>query len=84
MTVFRLKIVFLVIVLCFFSGCTAIGPQSIENDRFEYSGAIAESWKKMMLLNIVKLRYGDTPIFLEIGSIVNQYTLETELAQLDN
>jgi hypothetical protein len=51
----------------------------VENDRFDYSNSIAESWKKMMLLNIVKLRYGDTPIFLEVGSIVNQYSLETEL-----
>jgi hypothetical protein len=60
-------------------GCTAIGPATIARDRFEYSTAIAESWKEMMLLNIVKLRYGDTPVFLEVGSIVNQYTLEREL-----
>lgn len=60
-------------------GCGAIGPSSIERDRFEYSSAVAESWKEMMLLNIVKLRYGDTPIFMEIGSIVNQYTLERQV-----
>lgn len=61
------------------NGCTSIGPSSIERDRFEYSTAISESWKEMMLLNIVKLRYGDTPMFLEVGSVVNQYTLEREL-----
>ena len=60
-------------------GCTTIGPPELERDRFDYSAAIAESWKKVMLLNMVKLRYGDTPIFLEVGSIVNQYGLETEL-----
>lgn len=65
--------------LLLLSGCTAIGPSSIARDRFEYSTAVAESWKEMMLLNIVKLRYGDTPIFMEIGSIVNQYTLERQL-----
>jgi hypothetical protein len=61
------------------SGCANIGPSSVESDRFDYSNAIAGSWQKMMLLNIIKLRYGDTPIFLEVGSIVNQYSLETEV-----
>jgi hypothetical protein len=61
------------------TSCTSIGPSTIERDRFEYSTAIAESWKEMMLLNIIKLRYGDTPMFLEIGSVVSQYILEREL-----
>lgn len=61
------------------SGCASIGPSTIERDRFEYSTAMAESWKEMMLLNIVKIRYGDTPMFLEVGSVVNQYILEQEL-----
>ena len=65
--------------LIFVSGCANIGPSTITRDRFEYSTAIADSWKRMMLLNIVKLRYGDTPIFLETSSIVNQYLLETEV-----
>lgn len=72
----RFVIFVLVIML---SGCSAIGPATLEKDRFDYSSSIAESWKKMMLLNIIKLRYGDTPIFLEISSIVNQYSMETEL-----
>ncbi len=66
-------------LLILFSGCATIGPSTIEKDRFDYSSSIAESWKKMMLLNIIKLRYGDTPIFLEVSSIVNQYSLEREL-----
>lgn len=73
------RLILLVVLLPFLSGCASIGPSTVENDRFEYSSAIAESWKKMMLLNIVKLRYGDTPMFLEIGSIVNQYIMETEI-----
>jgi hypothetical protein len=30
-----------------------------------------------MLLNLVKLRYGDAPVFLEVSSIITQYSLET-------
>ena len=32
-----------------------------------------------MLLNIVKIRYGDTPVFLEVASVISQYSLEGEL-----
>jgi hypothetical protein len=33
-----------------------------------------------MLLNMVKLRYADAPVFLDVSSIINQYALETELS----
>lgn len=61
------------------SACTSIGPGSISRDQFSYTDSIGEAWKTQMLLNIVKLRYGDTPIFLEVSSIVNQYEIESEL-----
>jgi hypothetical protein len=32
-----------------------------------------------MLLNIIKIRYGDAPIFLDVASIINQYQLTTDL-----
>jgi hypothetical protein len=30
-----------------------------------------------MILNVVKVRYGDTPIFLDVASVISQYSLET-------
>lgn len=61
------------------SGCAAVGPSTIEPDRHAYTLSVGESWKRQMLLNIVKIRYGDAPIFLEVASIINQYALETEI-----
>jgi hypothetical protein len=59
------------------TGCKSIGPKTIPRDRFDYSSALAESWKNQMLLNIVKVRYLDLPIFLDVGQVVSGYTLET-------
>jgi hypothetical protein len=67
----------LALVVLAFSGCASVGPPTIARDRFDYVGAIGDSWKQQMLLNLVKVRYSDTPIFLDVASVINQYSLET-------
>ena len=64
------------LLLLLLSGCSHIGPQTVPRDRFDYNTAIADSWKAQTLLNIVKLRYADMPLFVEVASVVSGYTLE--------
>ena len=61
----------------FMTGCLhpTIGPKSIPRDRAAFGISIGESWQEQMLLNIVKMRYIDTPVFVGVGSIVMSYTL---------
>lgn len=61
--------------LCLAS-CKQIGPRSIVADRVAYNDAIATSWKEQTLLNIVRLRYSDTPFFLDVAQVVGGYQVE--------
>jgi hypothetical protein len=68
-----------IIAVVLFSGCTAMGPQTIDRDRFDYVSAISESLKRQTLLNLLKTRYQDVPVFLDIASVINQYAMERQL-----
>jgi hypothetical protein len=54
-----------------------MGPGTVAVDRFDYGTAIAESWKQQTLLNIVKLRYMDLPVFMDVASVVSGYSMQT-------
>lgn len=78
MTRFQKWIVIL-LVIPILVGCTSFGAKSIERDKADYTDAIAESMKVQMLQNIVKMRFGDMPLFLDVKSVIKSYTLEYEL-----
>lgn len=62
------------------SGCVrGLGPSVLHHERFDYNQQVVRSNNEQMLLNLVRLRYNDTPLFLELGTIVAQYALETRV-----
>ena len=40
---------------------------------------ISESCKRQTLLNMVKTRYQDVPVYMDIASVISQYTLESKI-----
>jgi hypothetical protein len=65
---------FLMIAVALFliSGCAAQGAKRIQADRFDYNAAIAQSTREQMLLNIVRSRYLEVPVFLTVSSVLTQ------------
>jgi hypothetical protein len=60
-------------------GCASIGARKIEPDRSAFTNAIGDSWKSQMLLNLVKMRYNDAPVFLDVSSVISSYAVEEQL-----
>src|SRR5215475_12264909 len=56
------------------AGCMSVPPDRVNADRMDYGQAIVESWKRQTLLNVVRMRYGDAPMFLDVASVINSYS----------
>src|ERR1700722_3126514 len=62
------------------AGCSSIGPGTVPRDRLDYISAVGESWKEQTLLNIVRLRYGDAPSFVDVSSVISAYTFQGQVS----
>ena len=52
----------------------------IPRDRLDYISAVGELWKEQTLLNIVRLRYGDAPSFVDVSSVISAYTFQGQVS----
>lgn len=59
------------------SGCVNYGPKTLNKDQLDYGRSIGDTWKNQLLTNLVKLRFLDMPVFVDVGQIVSGYTVET-------
>jgi hypothetical protein len=55
------------------AGCGPMGARTIPEARFDYNDAIVSSFDTQMLLNLVRLRYQDSILFLDLSSVVASY-----------
>jgi len=72
------------ILICFFlafltAGCSSLGARAMKGERVNLNVALQQTGDEQLLLNLVRLRYRDTPSFLEVSSISTQSTFEASL-----
>ena len=57
----------------FLSACASFGPRSLQQSRLEYNETVKSTTEEQLLLNIVRLRYTDTPSSLAVSAIAAQF-----------
>lgn len=68
--------VIIVLVCMSLCGCFSLGNTRLYEDRLGYSRALGDAEKSDTLLNVVRLRYADTPIVLQATQIISGYQLQ--------
>src|SRR5262252_130249 len=57
------------------AGCTTLGPYALDQTRLHYNEVIKRTTEEQLLLNIVRLRYTDTPSSLAVSAIAAQFEI---------
>jgi hypothetical protein len=53
------------------SGC--LGPKAVRYTRMRYNEVVRATNDEQLLMNIVRLRYADSPVFIDLPSITSQF-----------
>ncbi len=65
-------------------GCTSLGPQYIEASRGSYLDVLALTDQEELLANLVRIRYAEAPVFMQVDGITASPTLSFQLeAEID-
>lgn len=59
----------------FLNACTQFGPTLVKAGRNDYNVAVSQTASEQTLLNLVRLRYSDNPLWLNVGSVTTQFNI---------
>jgi hypothetical protein len=65
------RVIVLVAVWAGASGC--LGPKAIRYTRIRYNEVVRDTNDQQLLMNIVRLRYADSPVFIDLPMITSQF-----------
>jgi hypothetical protein len=55
------------------TGCATFGPTALQETRLQYNEVVKRTTEEQLLLNVVRLRYNDTPSSLGVSAIAAQF-----------
>lgn len=67
--------ILLIGLISILTSCKSIGPRILTVDRYHYNLAMGNSTQQELLLNLVRLRYDETPVVLKVGNISGSTSL---------
>ncbi len=73
MMILRIRTIWVLVLISMVVGCSGLGPSTVKGNRLNYNAAIQGSNDQQLLLNLVRLKYRDTPYFLEVNSVAAQF-----------
>ena len=75
--IFKLPLLLCLAVMMSLIGCVNLGPTTLKSERSNYNLAVQRTNDEQLLLNLVRLKYRDTPFFMEVSSVASQFTLSS-------
>lgn len=69
---------------CLCTACVHVGPTRLRADQVDYARALGDARKREILATIVGLRYGDSPAFLTVSSIIAAYQFDSTAGATGN
>jgi hypothetical protein len=75
-----LKMIQVILVMLAVSGCNIVGPAAINGGRVQYNTAIQQTNNEQLLLNLARLRFLDSPYFIEVAGISASFELSAQVS----
>ena len=67
------QLVVLLAACAVLNGC--IGPAAIRHTRLRYNEVVRDTNDQQLLINLVRLRYADSPVFVDLPNITSQFEI---------
>jgi hypothetical protein len=69
----------LLMICALLASCASVGPKLVSGSRTDYNVVLRQADDQQMLLNLVRLRYRDQAMFLEVSALNTQFSISNEV-----